>query len=217
MRYHHLMTLIAAVAMLLLAACGTAEPTEALPTLASTVDPNTAPTVDASGDEGQVAPTAETFPTQEESEADFEGEEDEGNETTEDLQLGEGGNGLFTGDVTGALAETITGNGLYECENGVNVLTSNSGVNQISFFLPPTIEAGEYTIGVGETGITTELLIDNNNYAIEAFGILTLAAVPTGPGDPVSGTYDMNFVAGENNLNVVGNFELLAFSVCEVS
>jgi hypothetical protein len=201
---------------LMLAACGTAEPTEVLPTLAPTLDASAgdsaAPTQESSDAGNQVAPTQEVL-------EEFEDEVDESEETESevDLELGEGGNGLFTGVVTGSLEETITGNGLYSCEEGANVLSSNSGVNQIEFSLPSTIEPGEYTIGVGETGIQTTLLIDNNNYAIEAFGILTLAAVPVNPGDPVSGTYDMNFVAGELNLNVVGSFELLAFSVCLAS
>ncbi|MEO0563619.1 MAG: hypothetical protein AAF125_16035 [Chloroflexota bacterium] len=173
------------LATILLAACAT-EPS-----------PNTLPTL---------APTNEAPPTQEVI--------DTINDNPDDLNLGGAGGGLFTAEVTGATTTTVAGSGSYRCESGTNVLGSASGANEATFSLPSDIATGEFTIGTGDNAITSTLVLGDVSYTDDIFGIITLNAVPSAPGEPVSGSFDMNYTNDGNAVNVSGTFDLLAESVC---
>jgi len=178
-------------AVLLLAACGTTDPVT-LPTLAPTVPP----------DNG-VAPTQETI-------------EDPGNgdNTDDDITLGEGGDGLFSATLTGALEQTLAGSGDFSCEGDQHVLGVTMGVDVLTFTMPADTATGEYTVEGGASTISSYLEVGGTAYTDDVFGVITFDAVPSAAGEPVSGSFDMNYIAGGDTINAVGNFDLLASNVC---
>lgn len=151
------------------------------------------------------APTSAQPPTQEQLPDD----EDE-------LQLGEPG-GLFSVTVTGDVETTFAGEGDYDCDDGSEILssgTAGSG-NLLRFVLPTRITAGEYTIGAEDSTVTADFVLLGNSYSTNTFGVLTLDDAPTALGEPVSGSFDMNFTNPDgDSVNAVGTFDLLATAVC---
>ncbi len=178
-------------AMLMLAACGTADPVT-LPTLAPTVP----------SDDG-AAPTQETI-------------EDPGNGDTsdDDVTLGEGSDGLFTATLTGALEQTLAGSGDFSCEEDQHVLGVTMGVDVLTFTMPADTTTGEYTVERDASTISSYLEVGGTVYTDDVFGVITFEAVPSAAGEPVSGSFDMNYIAGGETINAVGNFDLLASNVC---
>lgn len=136
---------------------------------------------------------------------------------TADLQLGEAGGGLFSVTVAGDIDTTFAGEGDYACVDGAEVLssgTAGSG-NSLVFTLPTRIPPGEYTIGTDDSDVTADFVLFGGSYSTEAFGVLTLSAAPTAAGEPVSGSFDMNFANPDGDaVNAVGTFDLLAAGVC---
>jgi hypothetical protein len=184
-----MMRIVLSVAVIaLLAACAPSDP-GTLPTLAPTVP----------SDEG-AAPTEETT--------------DNGGGAEDDITLGAGGDGLFSATLDGALDQVLAGPGSFTCEGGQHVLGVTVGVDVLTFTLPPDTAPGEYSIGADDTGITSYLEVGGTAYTDDVFGILTLAVVPAAAGEAVSGSFDMNYIAGDATVNAVGNFDLLADDTC---
>ncbi len=174
-------------ALLALAACAPTDP-GTLPTLAPTVPPDAVPTQETL-DGGGEAPG-------------------------DDLNLGEGGAGLFTATLTGALDQTLAGSGSFNCEGNVHVLGVTSGADVLTFTIPPGTATGEFTVEGDQSVISSGLEVGGTAYDGDVFGIITLEAAPTAAGEPVSGSFDMTYIAGDNTVNAVGTFDLLASDVC---
>ncbi|MEM6529405.1 MAG: hypothetical protein AAF653_14005 [Chloroflexota bacterium] len=133
-----------------------------------------------------------------------------------DMPMGEA-SVLFSVTVTGAVETVFAAGGSYTCDNGTEILsvTAEDGSSSLAFRLLPGTAAGEYTPGTGEDTITTALTVDGTAYEGDAFGIVTLAAMPAAVGEPVSGSFDMNYTGADgSSVNATGTFELTAGSVC---
>lgn len=174
---------------------------------------NTLPTIAPSAPTITIAPVADPEPPTFEPIADPEPP------VQSDAPMGEAG-GLFSVTVTGVVEENFAGSGAYSCDEGLNLLSTNTGGtgDSLLFELPPDITAGEYTLGDGgnDGGITVFFLLNGLEYNSDTFGVVTLDAVPNAPGTPVSGSYDINVTSeGSVVLNATGTFDLLAEDVCE--
>ncbi|MEL7236760.1 MAG: hypothetical protein AAGK74_19815, partial [Chloroflexota bacterium] len=130
---------------------------------------------------------------------------------TTEVPLGEASNGLFAVTLTGAVDTTFASGGSYTCDNGTELLstTSEDGSSSLVFRLPPGTAAGEYTIGGESDTISAELTVNGTAYTGDSFGIVTTVVMPASAGDPVSGSFDMNFTgADDSSVNATGTFDL---------
>ena len=132
-----------------------------------------------------------------------------------DLILGEQSDGLFTASITGSTTITLAGPGAYTCIGGTEELTIQTGDGQLTISIPPGTPAAEYTLGTGSDTISATLVIGQDTYSQDIFGIITLETAASAAGDTVSGSFDLNFSStGGDSVNAVGTFNLPAGSTC---
>lgn len=116
----------------------------------------------------------------------------------------------FFAYVEGALTRNISGEGYFACENGQYALRpSASGLEQVTFLLPPDITPGTYSLGTQGSAEVAALvsLEDNRVFAGGVSGTLILNFVADAPGEIIAGTF--NFQASNNSetVSVSGEFE----------
>ncbi|MFZ4816636.1 MAG: hypothetical protein ACOYL5_19025 [Phototrophicaceae bacterium] len=129
---------------------------------------------------------------------------------TEESLLGQAANGLFSVTVSGASDSTFAGAVSYSCTATATTLSVTNATNALTLTLPARPALGELT--VGEMGAT--LTVNGVTYAQDVFGLITLDAVPAAANQPLSGSFDLNFSDGNNAVNAIGTFDLLAVTVC---
>ena len=124
-------------------------------------------------------------------------------------------NAPFAALVTGAVELTVTGDGAYGCENGVYVIRSSaSDFPQVSIILPTSPEAATYELvnnaGDGSTASGSLFLADGRVYAAGVSGVLVMVNVADAPTEQVSGSFDFTANNGSEEVEVRGQFNLIA-------
>jgi len=188
---------IGALLLMLLAACGAPTAQQQVPTLAPTFPPPTS--------NPQQPPPPPTQPNQPPTQ-----------EILQPTNAAQQQDNAFVVNITGDFTLESSTSGSFGCNNGTETLAATmNDSSELIFTLPAGITPGEYTIGRGESNITSSLTLNRTPYNADVFGIFTLSGVPAAAGETISGSYDMNYTATDGSgVNATGTFSVIAQGGC---